>query len=476
MKFNRDFINAMDGTGRLLLAFNNRPGSSVSLLSDGLSRLQKPQTANPVTLPTVCSPQPDNKAGDKDMWSLSPAPDQRNAGEVPQQRKSKSHQTLQPVKMKAVGLSKAPNPKPPTEVTDKPTTSISHPEVTPKLEEPRVSVSCSDHMRAGQELCYLCMQRAQRNIPVYLREQKQTEEKVQEKLLLLEEQQRDKQYMDKEQAKLDEQREHAKQFATFNTLMSEKKKKTRCPLFPTSFIFPARPLTPVRRIQQHRYMRELQSQIESQRQNEARDQQNRLLMECLDQDQLVQEMNLQKAQQLQQKHEKMKHYKKALDTQVGDKKCTDPPEFQPDNNWLNRCETAAKNAESRQRAQKLLQINFTSATQRKKEGLHKRQEQLEKEKEILKHNKAELIVDCMNRFEKKRDISKSLQDEWSRSVKLKHQREEEERRFLRSAGQLLVDKLAQYNRCCQCKRRTTNCGETSIWKDSRYLSGSQFMI
>lgn len=113
MKFNKDFINAMDGTGRLLLAFNNvsikkftcicmlqyimntrsmfsyrllvhwplqRPGSSVSLLSGGLSRLQRPQTANPITLPTVCSLQPDSKAGDKDGFCLSPAPDKRNAG------------------------------------------------------------------------------------------------------------------------------------------------------------------------------------------------------------------------------------------------------------------------------------------------------------------------------------------------------------------------------------------------------------
>lgn len=43
------------------------------------------------------------------------------------------------------------------------------------------------------------MQRAQRNVPVYLREQQQAEEKAQEKLLLLKEQQRDKQYMDEEQ-------------------------------------------------------------------------------------------------------------------------------------------------------------------------------------------------------------------------------------------------------------------------------------
>lgn len=143
-----------------------------------------------------------------------------------------------------------------------------------------------------------------------------------------------------------------------------------------------------------------------------------------------------------------------------------------------------------------------------------------------------LILDCAHRLEKKRDVSKSLEDEWSRSVKLKQQREEEERRLhrclhllhllhfdwtlmlidinrkltvhisfslessacsflvrnvflfvlmislslsLRSAGQLLVDKLTQYKRCCQCKRRTSNCGESNIWKDSHHLAGSQFM-
>uniref|UniRef100_A0A8D3BLC0 Coiled-coil domain-containing protein 81 n=1 Tax=Scophthalmus maximus TaxID=52904 RepID=A0A8D3BLC0_SCOMX len=313
MKFNGDFINAMDGTGRLLLAFNNRPGSSVSLMSGGVSRLQRPQTANPIALPTVCSPQPDDKAGDKDGWCSSPAPDQRNAG-VPQQRESESHQTLQPARMTAVRLFEELNPIPAMEAKDKPAALTSPPEVAPKLEEPCVKASCSGHARAGQELCYLCMQRARRNVPVYLRKQQQAEEKARDKLLLLKEQQRDIQLMEEEQAKLNEQREHAKQVSTFNLQMSEKIRKT-CPLDPTSFIFPARPLTPVRSIQQHRYMKDLQSQIESRRQHEARDQQNRLLMEQIDQVQLVQEIASQKAQHLQQKYERTKNYKSALDTQ-----------------------------------------------------------------------------------------------------------------------------------------------------------------
>ncbi|XP_035485063.2 coiled-coil domain-containing protein 81-like [Scophthalmus maximus] len=474
MKFNGDFINAMDGTGRLLLAFNNRPGSSVSLMSGGVSRLQRPQTANPIALPTVCSPQPDDKAGDKDGWCSSPAPDQRNAG-VPQQRESESHQTLQPARMTAVRLFEELNPIPAMEAKDKPAALTSPPEVAPKLEEPCVKASCSGHARAGQELCYLCMQRARRNVPVYLRKQQQAEEKARDKLLLLKEQQRDIQLMEEEQAKLNEQREHSKQVSTFNLQMSEKIRKT-CPLDPTSFIFPARPLTPVRSIQQHRYMKDLQSQIESRRQHEARDQQNRLLMEQIDQVQLVQEIASQKAQHLQQKYERTKNYKSALDTQLGDKKCTDPPESQADDSGFNRCETAGSNAESRERAHKLFQVNFSAAAQRKTEELHSRQAQLEKDREMLKNNRTALILDRVKRFEKKRDVSRSLEHEWSRSVNLKHQREDEERRFLRSAGQLLVDKLAQYKRCCQCKRRTTNSGESNIWKDSYYLSGSQYMI
>lgn len=36
-----------------------------------------------------------------------------------------------------------------------------------------------------------------------------------------------------------------------------------------------------------------------------------------------------------------------------------------------------------------------------------------------------------NHFEKKRNIQKSLEDDWSRSLELKHIRQDEERRFLR---------------------------------------------
>ncbi|XP_041838297.1 coiled-coil domain-containing protein 81-like isoform X3 [Melanotaenia boesemani] len=393
MKFNRDFMNAMEGTGRQLTGLKTRAGSSVSSLPDGLSKPQRPPTADPVILPTVCFPQLDNKAGDKDGEGLSPTLKYKNAGEVPQQREPKSNQTLQPAKLKAVSLTKELNPNPPVESTNKPTMSNS-PQMAPaEVKDHLENVSCLGNTHVGQELCYLCTQRERRNVPVYLREQQQAEEKAQEKLLLLNEQLRDKHQMEQERVKLTEQRDHAKQVAAFNMQMSQKKEKISCPIIP-----------------------------------------------------------------------------------MGNKKCMQMPECQPDHPRFNRCESAVSNAESRERAQKLFQVNINTATQRKKEELQNRKLQLEKEREMLRHNKMELILDRISFFEKKRNISKSLEDEWGHSVTLKHEREEEERRFLRSAGQLLVDKLTEYRRCCQCKRKTSNCGETNIWKDSRHLAGSQFMI
>uniref|UniRef100_UPI003AB0DE24 coiled-coil domain-containing protein 81-like n=1 Tax=Centroberyx gerrardi TaxID=166262 RepID=UPI003AB0DE24 len=512
MKFNRDFINAMDGTGRLLLAFSNRLGSSASLMSGRLSRFQRPQTADPVTLPRVCSPEPGSKADGKEGCCIWPTPAFRTRpticliDEVPQPRESKSHQTLQPAKMKAVSLSEELNPKTPMEATDKST--ISPPEGTLRVEESHMNVSCSGHTRAGQELCYLCMQRAQRNVPVYLREQQLAEEQAQEMLLLLKEQQRDKLYMEKEQANMDEQRAHAKQVAAFNLEVSEavKEEKAHCPPYHTSFIFLDRPFTPARKIQQHRYMDELQAQVGNRKQHDAQDQQNRLLLEHLDRVQLVQEINLQKAQQFQQKQERTKHYKMALDTQVEaghrskadrrvrlppiqekisqsrdtvqveDRKGTGLPQHQPSSSGFGRCEAPATNAEGRERAQKVFQEQLITATQKKRNELYKRQAQQKKESEMLTRNRRDLILDRISRFEKKQNMRASLEDTWSRSAGLKHQREDEERRFLRSGGQLLIDQCEQYRRCYQCERKTFNQGESNIWKDSHYVSGSRLMI
>ncbi|XP_054901144.1 coiled-coil domain-containing protein 81-like [Poeciliopsis prolifica] len=467
MKFSRDFINTISETHKTLKDPRMRAGSSVFLSSGDVTELQRPQTACRVSLTAIGFSQTDNKGISKDGGNVLPPGDQRSKKEVPQQRESKSNHSLQ---MKAVGLTGELNPMPPAE----PTSSVLHGE-PPKLDQHLKNFSCSGQILPEQELCYVCMQRALRNVPENGREQRDHEENAHGNLLLLKEQLRDEQEMEQELAKLTERRERAKKVAAFNLHVS-RREKSSCSDCPRSFVFPARPVTPPKRIQQHRYRRDLRSQMERRQQLVAQDQQYRFLTERLDQMQLTQEIALQRAQQLQKKLEKTEHYRKALDAQVEDKMFTSCPECPPDKPRLNRCETAIRRAESKKRAQKDLQANFSVATQRKREEIQNRQLQLEEEKEMLTHTKTELMQDKTNHFEKKRAFRKSLENDWSRSVELKREREDEERRFLRSAGKLLVDKLGERQRCRRCQRRTTNCGETNIWKDSRYPSGSQFMI
>lgn len=46
-----------------------------------------------------------------------------------------------------------------------------------------------------QEMCYLCMQRAKLNIPLYLSEERRREEEEEARVLLFSEQQKDQQYL-----------------------------------------------------------------------------------------------------------------------------------------------------------------------------------------------------------------------------------------------------------------------------------------
>ncbi|XP_021178206.2 coiled-coil domain-containing protein 81 [Fundulus heteroclitus] len=467
MKFSRDFVTTVSKT-------HKRAGRSVPVPSDELTDQQGPRTIGRFTLPTIWSSQTDNQGVGKDGGGFSPSGDMMNTAEVPQQRELKSNQSGQ---MKAVCLAEELNPVPPVEATSRLTNASVLHGAPPNLDQHPKNASYPSHIHTGQELCYLCMQRALRNVPEYQREQQEAVEKAQRNVLLCKQQLRDKQEMEAQLAKLTEQREHAKQVAAFNLQMSKTQiQKSSCSDCPKSFLFLARPITPPKRMLQHCYMNDLQSQMESRQRRQAQDQQYRLLTERLDQIQLIQEIAYQKAEQFQQKQEKTRHYKKALDTQVEDKMFTASPTSSPDKPRLTRCETAIRRAESRERAKKLFQVNFSVASQKKKEEMQSRQLQLEKEREMLRRTKIDLMQDKTSHFEKKHYIRMSLEDEWSQSAELKRRREEEEKRFLRSAGQLLVDKLEECRRCCRCKRRMANCGETNIWRDSRYLSGSQFMI
>ena len=58
---------------------------------------------------------------------------------------------------------------------------------------------CSHSDKAGQELCYLCHQRSQKNVPIYFTEERRQRELEQDRLLQQYQQQKDTEAILKEQ-------------------------------------------------------------------------------------------------------------------------------------------------------------------------------------------------------------------------------------------------------------------------------------
>ncbi|XP_071002621.1 coiled-coil domain-containing protein 81-like, partial [Oncorhynchus clarkii lewisi] len=138
--------------------------------------------------------------------------------------------------------------------------------------------------------------------------------------------------------------------------------------------------------------------------------------------------------------------------------------------------TPAGLSEQKQRAEKVYQEQLTTANNKRKELLLNRSTKQKNEREMLNRNRKELINDHINRFEKLHNLRASLEDTWRRSADLKRHRDREEKEFIKSGSSLLIDQCEQYRRCYQCKRKTENCGETNIWKESHYIPGSRLMV
>ncbi|KAG8535407.1 hypothetical protein GDO81_028620 [Engystomops pustulosus] len=87
-----------------------------------------------------------------------------------------------------------------------------------------------------------------------------------------------------------------------------------------------------------------------------------------------------------------------------------------------------------------------------------------------------MLSDRAAQFEKIHRLHNSLQEDWARSSESKKQKEHREELYMQAGSELLLDQFEKYRRCLQCKRRTSNCGETNVWRESRYIPGSRLMV
>ena len=74
-------------------------------------------------------------------------------------------------------------------------------------------------------------------------------------------------------------------------------------------------------------------------------------------------------------------------------------------------------------------------------------------------------------------MRKGLEKDWNHANQEKKLRDQDEKEHrLAHDGYLVHEQCDKYRRCAQCQRDTKNCGESNIWKESRYVAGARLMV
>uniref|UniRef100_A0A8C0J590 Coiled-coil domain containing 81 n=1 Tax=Chelonoidis abingdonii TaxID=106734 RepID=A0A8C0J590_CHEAB len=287
--------------------------------------------------------------------------------------------------------------------------------------EPRTpSPLCQDHGRAGQEMCYLCMQRAQRNIPVYFSEERRRKELDDDRILAQYQTMKDQEALHRQQMKFLANREQNQKTAAFNLGVAEamrNHKNEKSTEFYKSFVFVKRPPSPPPYIKQEEYSQELLKQMEEKKEKEAKLKQDKELMDRLEQVQLAEELAAQRAKYLKGKMEEMQCYKRALDTQIK-LKPIQLPVCEPDSADLifgKSDMTNEKLAEKKQRAQAFYKHQLHATAERKRIAILNQLVEQRRETDMLQRAKREWIADRGAQFEKIFQMNLAMQDDWQKN-------------------------------------------------------------
>ncbi|XP_018408742.1 PREDICTED: coiled-coil domain-containing protein 81 [Nanorana parkeri] len=471
MKFYKDFVNSTDGTGSLVKSLSNRPGTADSVMSSGEDPSLRPRSCSALLFPRI-----EVKASDKpsDMETIpeenvelesgaEPKIEQPienvNEGEEPittrrentPTKRLLNRQCIVPAKVTAISLNED------LERITKPKTAPERLGSSMNFSRPDPEVSqtnilrittpppCLDHCRAGQELCYLCL------------------------------------FSLSLQMKSQAIRGQSQKDAAYNMGVAEairNERNARNLEFYRSYIFQKRPLTPPAKIKQEQYYQSLTKQVEDRQGKEEKEKQDQELLGKLEQIQLAEGLAAQRAKYFRDKNELMMSYKSALDTQVKMKPSFAPPaEPKITEPGFGRNDMGNdKLAERKRRAQEVSKHQLQTVAERKRLAVLNDLVQQRKESDMLQSTKELLLSDRAAQYEKMQRIYKGLQDDWVKSHEMKRLKEEEEGRFIRAGSHLLLDQFEKYRRCFQCKRRTSNCGETNVWCESRYIPGCRLMV
>ncbi|XP_012869505.1 PREDICTED: coiled-coil domain-containing protein 81 isoform X1 [Dipodomys ordii] len=490
MKFSKDFLCTMDGSGTLTKALANRPGTMDSVLSSREGHRRRPSSV--LTFPRIEHKDKEGKPpmetiveGEEQYKRKSRLEDQQDKEgikEILSPRKLRDRQTASPTKVTSVSLldKLEPSGSGGMNVTpEKVLSPVSLKNDSMKLRTSPVS-ACQDHKKAGQEMCYVCLQRAQRNFPLYFGEEKRRRELEDEQLMQQYQALKDQEAFYQCQMKSLAAREQNQKNAAYNLGVAEaiRNHKNEKPEFYKSFLFDKRPLSSeINAIRQEEYSQALLKQMEKRREKEIKQRQNREVMDRLEQVQLTEELAKQRAKYLKDKMEETQCYKRALDAQVKNKP-SQLPMFEPDSfEPIFGKEDIDHLIERRMKEQNCMKHQLEAASIHKKNIILNQLMEQRRDLEMLQRTHRERLADRAAELEQVNRINQCLQEDWDRNAARKKQRDLEERAFERASNKLfLLDQCEKYPRCMRCQRRTSNMGESNVWPESKFIHGSRLLV
>nr|XP_033806437.1 coiled-coil domain-containing protein 81 isoform X2 [Geotrypetes seraphini] len=509
MKFFKEFLSSMDGSGNLIHALSNRPGTCDSVMSGRESSINRPR--NLIAFPRMES---------KDLYdkTLTEKIDEENEVENRHQqtklyeavvnkegnevdsnsdkresasaRRLLNRQCIVPARVRGVNLLEdlERSFKPITERLPIPLSSDG-----PKADDDRntnnqicskkpdifTAGQCLDHCRAGQELCYLCMQRARKNITVSFSEERKRKEQEEDRQLQEYQMIKLQESLQQKEQDVLSRKESSQKIAAYNQGIAEaiKRQKNEKPFeVQKSYILRKRPPTPSSWIKEVPHAYCLLQQVEYKKEKEARAKQDQELLDRLEQFQLAEHLAAEKAKCQKEKTEQTLSYKNALETQLKMKPLP-LPVYEPDTSAMlfGKYDTTYETlAERKQRAYNIYKQQLQAVVEKNTMAVLNQLIQQRKESEILEKSRQQLLTDRIARVEKAHSLQSALKEDWMKDIELKRQRDCEEQRFLKAGSKLLLDQLEKYPRCFQCKRHIRNKGKSNLWS-SDFILKSRLM-
>uniref|UniRef100_A0A4W3JNS0 Coiled-coil domain containing 81 n=1 Tax=Callorhinchus milii TaxID=7868 RepID=A0A4W3JNS0_CALMI len=273
-----------------------------------------------------------------------------------------------------------------------------------------------------QELCYLCMQRALRNVPVDMSEEKRRRQEEEEQILQQYQQMKDQDALFKHQCEMLASREYNQKISAFNMGVAEaikRQKNSKCKEYHKGYIFQKRPFTPPILLGQEKYSQCLKKQLEDKNESDNKKKQDEEFLDRLEQVQLAEEYNYTNIKSLPLL-----------------------PAYEPDSAepiFGQNEMTYEKELEKRQQAHELYKQQLGAVVERKRNAILNQMYEQKKELEISHLlSKHQLTISHLHYF-------------------------------LRAGGLFLLDQCNKYRRCYQCQRRTSGCEETNVWNNSRFI-------